>query len=91
MNTVIGVDLGTTTTCFGFFEKGKPKLIESESGNYLIPSVVTYTGDEILVGESAAKNSHKYPKTSVYGKKPFNIIGSTNKFSRFLSKIGYLL
>ena len=77
MSTIIGVDLGTTMTCFGYFDKGQPRLIESETGKYLIPSVVTYTEDEILVGDYAFENGHKYPETSVYGMIQFEI-----KFSK---------
>ena len=73
MATIIGIDLGETTTRFGYYRNGEPILIRSESGEYRIPSVVTYTEDRILIDHSAAENAHKYSTTSVYSNTPITI------------------
>lgn len=48
--TVIGIDLGTTSSCVAFLEGKNPKLIEASRNT---PSVVAFTGDNKLVGAPA--------------------------------------
>ncbi|PAV63773.1 hypothetical protein WR25_26291 [Diploscapter pachys] len=49
----IGIDLGTTYSCVSVIEDGRPVAIISEDGKYIIPSVVAFCDDEILVGNPA--------------------------------------
>ena len=66
---IIGIDLGTTNSCFGYFHNSHIQLIEDEDGSYTFPSAVTFTEDgQEFVGNSAKNVAHKYPKTYVYGK-----------------------
>ena len=54
-NIIIGIDLGTTNSCVSVIENGKPKILETPEGKRTIPSVVSFKGDETIVGESAKR------------------------------------
>ncbi|PAV62768.1 hypothetical protein WR25_26968 [Diploscapter pachys] len=49
----IGIDLGTTYSCVSVIENGKPVIIFSDDGKFIIPSVVAYCSTEILIGNPA--------------------------------------
>ncbi|CBY92073.1 chaperone protein DnaK [Mycoplasma haemofelis str. Langford 1] len=53
--TIIGIDLGTTNSCVAIVENGNPKILETNEGKRTIPSVVSFKGDEIIVGDSAKR------------------------------------
>ena len=66
---VIGVDLGTTNSCVAIVEDGKVKVLENQEGARTTPSVVAYTGDEILVGASARRQAVTNPQKTVWAAK----------------------
>jgi heat shock protein 5 len=63
---VIGIDLGTTYSCVGIFKNGQVEIIPNELGNRITPSVVAFTDDELLVGESAKNQASSNPTRTVY-------------------------
>lgn len=70
MSIIIGIDLGTTNSCFAIMEGGKPRVIENAEGARTTPSVVAYTPDgEILVGQSAKRQAVTNPKNTVHAAK----------------------
>lgn len=70
MGKIIGIDLGTTNSCVAVLEGGKPKVIENSEGARTTPSIVAYTeDDEILVGQSAKRQSVTNPNNTLYGVK----------------------
>ncbi|MBA2648664.1 MAG: molecular chaperone DnaK [Legionella sp.] len=67
MSKIIGIDLGTTNSCVAVMEGGKPKVIENHEGHRTTPSIVAYTEDgEVLVGQSAKRQSVTNPKNTLY-------------------------
>src|SRR3989338_883495 len=64
MAKIIGIDLGTTNSCVAVMEGGKPKVIHSQEGRNVIPSVV----DPIkrIVGDVAKRQMIINPKRTVF-------------------------
>ncbi len=70
MAKIIGIDLGTTNSCVAVLEGGKAKVIENSEGGRTTPSIVAYTDDdEILVGQSAKRQSVTNPDNTLYAVK----------------------
>ena len=69
MAKIIGIDLGTTNSCVAIMEGDKPRVIENSEGQRTTPSIVAYMPDEILVGNSAKRQSIANPKNTLYGVK----------------------
>jgi len=66
MSKIIGIDLGTTNSCVAILESGKPKIIENSEGDRTTPSVVAYTENEIIVGQSAKRQAVTNPENTLY-------------------------
>ena len=60
MTRTIGIDLGTTFSCIGYWNNNEVVLIPNSVGEFLTPSVVVFNENEIIVGEQAQKIL--YPK-----------------------------
>jgi molecular chaperone DnaK len=70
MGKIIGIDLGTTNSCVSILEGGKPKVIENAEGDRTTPSIIAFTNDgEILVGQSAKRQSVTNPHNTLYAVK----------------------
>jgi molecular chaperone DnaK len=69
MSKIIGIDLGTTNSCVAILENGKAKVIENSEGARTTPSIVAYTGDEVLVGATAKRQAVTNPKNTIYASK----------------------
>ena len=70
MAKMIGIDLGTTNSCVAVLEGGQAKVIENSEGARTTPSIVAYSdGDEILVGQSAKRQSVTNPDNTLYAVK----------------------
>ena len=70
MGKIIGIDLGTTNSCVAILEGGKPKVIENSEGGRTTPSIVAYAeGDQVLVGQSAKRQSVTNPENTLFAVK----------------------
>ena len=72
MGKIIGIDLGTSTSCVSFFENGQITVIANAEGQRTTPSVVSFskTGER-LVGAQAVRQSVTNPKKTIHSVKRF--------------------
>ncbi len=67
MAKIIGIDLGTTNSCVAVLENGVAKVIENSEGARTTPSIIAFTNDdEVLVGQSAKRQSVTNPKNTLF-------------------------
>ena len=70
MGRIIGIDLGTTNSCVAVMEGDSPKIIENSEGDRTTPSIVAFVKDgEIVVGQSAKRQSVTNPKNTLFAVK----------------------
>ena len=70
--TTIGIDLGTTFSCVGFFRNHHVEIIPDPNGYRTIPSYVSFLDSgEIVIGHQAKRRLTKYPKQTIYDAKRF--------------------
>lgn len=62
-NKIIGIDLGTTNSVVSIMEGGEAKVIPNAEGGRTTPSVVSFKGDDISVGEVAKRQVITNPNT----------------------------
>jgi Fe-S protein assembly chaperone HscA len=66
---VVGIDLGTTNSLVAFMEGGTPVVIPGEDGERLVPSVVAWTDDGVVVGNAARTTLMSDSASAVYSAK----------------------
>lgn len=66
--TIYGIDLGTTNSVIARLEQGRTEIIPIENSN-LVPSVVSFQEDEILVGQRARNRAILSPEVTVQSAK----------------------
>ena len=69
MGKIIGIDLGTTNSCVSVMEGGTPKVIENAEGDRTTPSIVAFTGDEVIVGQPAKRQAVTNPTNTLFAVK----------------------
>ena len=69
MGKIIGIDLGTTNSCVAVMEGKDPRIIENSEGDRTTPSIVGYSDDEVLVGQSAKRQSVTNPQNTLFAVK----------------------
>jgi molecular chaperone DnaK len=71
MSRIVGIDLGTTNSLVAYVDDrtGLPVVIPDQDGRRLLPSVVAFTPDGILVGEAARRQLARRPADTVYSAK----------------------
>lgn len=81
--TVIGIDLGATNSCVAVFLNDRVEVITNENGKTTTPTLVAFTNDGILIGDSAKSQMKENAANTVFNFK--SLIG--RKFSeQFIQK-----
>jgi len=65
-NKVIGIDLGTTNSCFAVMEGKEAKVLENSEGARTTPSMVAFTETERLVGYPAKRQAVTNPENTLF-------------------------
>ncbi|MEI9981556.1 MAG: Fe-S protein assembly chaperone HscA [Edaphobacter sp.] len=66
---VVGIDLGTTNSLVAYMEGETPVVIPGEDGERLVPSVVAWTDDGVVVGNAARGTLMTDSASAVYSAK----------------------
>jgi len=67
----VGIDLGTTNSLVASVRSGEVSTLADADGQHLLPSVVHYSGESILVGSSAEQFSVTDPMNTIVSVKRF--------------------
>jgi Fe-S protein assembly chaperone HscA len=73
VSRIIGIDLGTTNSLVAYVDAqtGLPRVIPDAEGRLLLPSVVAFTPEGIVVGHAARRQLVRRPASTVYSVKRF--------------------
>ena len=72
MSNVVGIDLGTTNSLVAYVRDGVPVVIRDDSGDALVPSVVSVDeAGTVFVGREAQRRLLTSPASAVYSAKRF--------------------
>jgi molecular chaperone HscA len=67
----IGIDLGTTNSLVAFVREGRPVCVTDCNGKALLPSVVYYAEQGVIVGEPARQTASEHPRETIVSVKRF--------------------
>ena len=65
----IGIDLGTTYSCVGWWKDNRCEIIANDQGNRTTPSYVAFNDKERIVGDGAKNQSSMNPENTVFDAK----------------------
>jgi molecular chaperone DnaK len=71
MSRIVGIDLGTTNSLVAYVDDktGLPRVIPDRDGQALLPSIVSFASEGVLVGVAARRQLVRRPDTTVYSVK----------------------
>jgi Fe-S protein assembly chaperone HscA len=78
MERIFGIDLGTTNSLIAYFDGNNPRVIrDTETGEALLPSVVSFpSAGEVVVGSAARDLAAGHPEQTIASVKRFMGLGS---------------
>ena len=85
---IIGIDLGTTNSCVSIWKDNRLVTIPDEYGYNTIPSVVSFSNNDIYIGREANKQKKINPYNTYYDVK--RLIGKKIDETSVINDINYL-
>ena len=61
---IVGIDLGTTNSLVAYFDERGPRVLGDEA-QQIVPSVVRYEGDNVVVGRDARDRAVEFPQNTI--------------------------
>ena len=68
-NKAIGIDLGTTYSCVGWWKDNRCEIIANDQGNRTTPSFVAFTDKERIIGDGAKNQAAMNPTNTIFDAK----------------------
>ena len=89
MGKIIGIDLGTTNSCFAVMEGNEPVVIPNSEGRRTTPSIVAFVDNgERKVGDPAKRQAITNPTRTIYSIKRF--MGETyDQVDKEINRVAY--
>ena len=71
MSRIVGIDLGTTNSLVAYVDDktGLPRVILDRDGQALLPSIVSFAREGVLVGAAARRQLVRRPEATIYSVK----------------------
>jgi heat shock protein 1/8 len=69
MGYTIGIDLGTTYSCVAVWQNDRVEIIASDTGARTVPSMVTFSDTERLIGDASKAAAATFVKSTVFDAK----------------------
>ncbi len=68
---IFGIDLGTTNSLIAYIPKGskEPIVVKEADNTTLVPSVIHFSGEEVMVGDKAKSKMNTDPENTIYSVK----------------------
>ena len=66
---IVGIDLGTTNSLVALADARGPRILLDEAGRALLPSVVRYDSEAVVVGHEARESAIEHPAATLHSVK----------------------
>ncbi len=65
LDPIVGIDLGTTNSLVTYCDERGPRVLEDSQGGRLLPSVVRFLENDVIVGREALDQAVLHPRSTI--------------------------